>query len=72
MPCLAPGLQAMQDGAVEWRRGPRPAHVWAHIGRVRTVVGPAEASRPVMIPPVGGDVERTSKRVRLPSYGDPG
>lgn len=52
----------MQDRAVEGGRRPRSAHVGAHVGGIGAVVGAAEAAGTVVLPPVGGDVERAAVR----------
>lgn len=67
------GLEPVEHRAVEGGGRPRPTHVRAHVGRVRAVIGAAEAPGPVVFPPVGGDVESVRVgRGRLPRRGHAG
>lgn len=62
-------MQAVQHRTIEGGRRPRSSHVGAHVGGVRAVVGAAEAPGAVVLPPVGGDVQRAAVRGRR---GPPG
>lgn len=52
----------MQDRTVEGGGRPRSAHAGAHVGGIGAVVGAAEAAVTVVVPHVGGDVERGAVR----------
>lgn len=73
------GLQTVEDRVIERRRRPRSTHVRAHVGRVVAVIRPAEAPAAVVLPAVGGDVQRAAAAAaaavrsrRVPSRGHAG